>query len=181
MRCSLFVLVLIVFATSSAFADLITWDFTAGGGSVTGFVVFDDADPSFVPNGTINGANAITDAFFTTGVQEWSLSGGDNFGAPIGTSIDLGPVPGDPTGSFVNAIAATDTVLPAADNSLIGLNGPNGTISTAVFPQGQPSTPFFDGTFTLALGVPEPTSIVIWSLLGLALAGFGYYRFRRKN
>ncbi len=29
--------------------------------------------------------------------------------------------------------------------------------------------------------VPEPTSIAIWSLLGLALAGFGYYRSRRKK
>lgn len=29
--------------------------------------------------------------------------------------------------------------------------------------------------------VPEPTSIAIWSLIGLGLAGFGYYRVRRKN
>ncbi len=28
--------------------------------------------------------------------------------------------------------------------------------------------------------VPEPASIVIWSLIGLGLAGFGYYRNRRK-
>lgn len=29
--------------------------------------------------------------------------------------------------------------------------------------------------------VPEPTSIAIWSLIGLGLAGFGYYRVRRKK
>lgn len=29
--------------------------------------------------------------------------------------------------------------------------------------------------------VPEPASVVIWSLLGLALTGFGYRRFRRKK
>lgn len=28
--------------------------------------------------------------------------------------------------------------------------------------------------------VPEPTSVLIWSSLGLVLAGFGYYRFRQK-
>ena len=29
--------------------------------------------------------------------------------------------------------------------------------------------------------VPEPASIAIWSLIGLGLAGFGYYRTRRKK
>ncbi len=29
--------------------------------------------------------------------------------------------------------------------------------------------------------VPEPTSVAIWSLLGLGLAGYGYYRHRRKK
>ncbi|MCA9270784.1 MAG: hypothetical protein KDA41_20030, partial [Planctomycetales bacterium] len=29
--------------------------------------------------------------------------------------------------------------------------------------------------------VPEPASIVVWSLIGLALAGFGYCRVRRKK
>mgnify|MGYP002623760887 CR=1 FL=1 len=32
-----------------------------------------------------------------------------------------------------------------------------------------------------AAPVPEPASIAIWSLLGLGLAGFGYYRVRRKK
>lgn len=180
MRCSFLLLFLILSVNVSAFADPITWDFTAGGGSIAGHVIFDDADPAFVPNGTVTAANAIIDAFFTNGVQEWSLSDGDNFGAPIGTSIDLGPVPGDPSGSFVNAIAASDIVLPAADNSFIGLNGPNGTITTAVFLQGQPSTPFSDGTFTLA-AVPEPHSFAIWSLFGLGVIGIGYHRARRKK
>ena len=29
--------------------------------------------------------------------------------------------------------------------------------------------------------IPEPASIAIWSLTGLGLAGFGYFRFRRKK
>ena len=32
-----------------------------------------------------------------------------------------------------------------------------------------------------AAGVPEPASIAIWSLIGLALTGFGYYRVRRNK
>lgn len=32
-----------------------------------------------------------------------------------------------------------------------------------------------------AAAVPEPASIAIWSILGLGLAGFGYYRERRKK
>ena len=39
---------------------------------------------------------------------------------------------------------------------------------------------FFDD-FTVSAVVPEPTSIAIWSILGLGLAGFGYYRTRRKK
>ena len=34
---------------------------------------------------------------------------------------------------------------------------------------------------TAATAVPEPTSVAIWSLIGLGLAGFGYYRVRRKK
>lgn len=33
----------------------------------------------------------------------------------------------------------------------------------------------------LLLAVPEPTSIAIWSLLGLAFTGYGYYHIRRKK
>jgi len=32
-----------------------------------------------------------------------------------------------------------------------------------------------------ATAIPEPTSIAIWSLIGLGLAGFGYYRMRRRK
>lgn len=32
-----------------------------------------------------------------------------------------------------------------------------------------------------AAAVPEPTSVAIWSLIGLGLAGFGIYRARRKK
>ena len=32
----------------------------------------------------------------------------------------------------------------------------------------------------LATAVPEPASVAIWSLIGLGLAGFGYFRIRRK-
>ena len=32
-----------------------------------------------------------------------------------------------------------------------------------------------------AAAVPEPASVAIWSLLGFTLAGFGYYRIRRKK
>ncbi len=32
-----------------------------------------------------------------------------------------------------------------------------------------------------AAAVPEPAPIAIWSLIGLGLAGFGYYRTRRKK
>lgn len=31
-----------------------------------------------------------------------------------------------------------------------------------------------------ALAIPEPASIAIWSLIGLGLAGFGYYRIRGR-
>jgi hypothetical protein len=33
---------------------------------------------------------------------------------------------------------------------------------------------------SLIAAVPEPTSIAIWSLLGLSLFGFGYFRLWRK-
>ena len=32
-----------------------------------------------------------------------------------------------------------------------------------------------------AQAVPEPASVAIWSLIGIGLAGFGYYRLRRKT
>ena len=34
---------------------------------------------------------------------------------------------------------------------------------------------------TLFEEVPEPTSVAIWSVIGLGLAGFGWFRMRRKN
>ena len=34
---------------------------------------------------------------------------------------------------------------------------------------------------TTEVAIPEPASIAIWSLIGLGLAGFGYYRVRRKQ
>lgn len=33
----------------------------------------------------------------------------------------------------------------------------------------------------VALAIPEPASIAVWSVIGLGLAGFGYRRFRRKH
>lgn len=38
-----------------------------------------------------------------------------------------------------------------------------------------------DNTATVSTAVPEPASIAIWSLLGLALASIGYYRIRRTK
>ena len=40
---------------------------------------------------------------------------------------------------------------------------------------------FLAGPNTLNQPVPEPASVAIWSLLGLAMCGFGYFRYRRKN
>ena len=34
--------------------------------------------------------------------------------------------------------------------------------------------------FGTAAAVPEPASVVMWSLLGMAMAGFGIYRFKRR-
>ena len=38
-----------------------------------------------------------------------------------------------------------------------------------------------DAQFTAPPAVPEPASVAIWSMLGLGLVGFGYYRARRKG
>ena len=38
---------------------------------------------------------------------------------------------------------------------------------------------FGNGTGLIGAVVPEPASIAIWSLIGLGMAGFGFYRVRR--
>lgn len=43
------------------------------------------------------------------------------------------------------------------------------------------SAPILLVDFTEFVAVPEPASIAIWSLLGIALAGFGYFRMRKKK
>ena len=44
-----------------------------------------------------------------------------------------------------------------------------------------PAAIFAAGPGINQIAIPEPASLAIWSLVGLSLAGFGYYRTRRKK
>ena len=75
-----------------------------------------------------------------------------------------------PFQSIYNDIPEIDRTLDRRFQSSAGL----------VFPTTVTQSTFSIVTFT-ATAVPEPASVAIWSILGLALSGFGYYRARRKE
>ncbi len=80
--------------------------------------------------------------------------------------FQLAEVGGDGTTGMLTA----NSTQAFADNFLVFHNRENGR------------TAFLDDVVVSQLqAVPEPASITIWSLLGLGLAGFGYFRIRRKK
>jgi len=76
----------------------------------------------------------------------------------------------------VDLVGQTTEAPPSLFNSF----GPEFDVSLTVTDSfGQSSTS--SGSVTVTAPVPEPHSIALWSILGLGLAGFGYYRMRRKR
>lgn len=110
-------------------------------------------------------------------------------------SDDVQVLVSDAVGTLVNAGVSADGSQGGA-----GANGLNETLmeSTSMVFQfvsdGNPVSLLFDGTasainqtplngleINLLQVVPEPASIAIWSLIGIGLCGFGYFRFGRKR
>lgn len=81
-----------------------------------------------------------------------------------------------------NVIGADDTFfhfVAPTNESVVSLDFLN---SSGLGTANQRRLPVDDLAFiTSVAAVPEPASVAIWSLLGLGLAGFGYYRVRRKK
>jgi hypothetical protein len=71
--------------------------------------------------------------------------------------------------NFIDAAAPYDVTLAMRNEFSLGA-GESATFSTLTFFGNQP----------ISLEVPEPASIALWSLMGLAVVGFAY-RFRRKK
>ncbi len=74
------------------------------------------------------------------------------------------------------------TISPSQNLHIGGINNNNNTGMEGVLDDLQ----FYSGVLSAdqvaaLVAVPEPTSITIWSLIGMGLAGFGYYRVRRQK
>ncbi len=101
----------------------------------------------------------------------------------LGTNADLGYNLGDDDALF----ALFDSGDPSASVEIDGLtwqfvaSGLSGTAGQVDGANGNFSLLLnaTDGSGLQTLGVPEPASIAIWSLLALVLTGYGYYRRRR--
>ena len=96
--------------------------------------------------------------------------------------------PGNDTEFFVDGVSVG--TLPGASPATATLNN-DFTIGGGSFFQQErfvgliDDVRVYDGVLTdeeiFNLTIPEPASIAIWSLLGLGLSGFGYWRVRRKK
>ena len=149
----------------------IVWDFESSNG-LSGSVTFDDTHPNYAP---------LTLATLHDAITVVNLEGD---GAAVYTEADGGFVeiafgltthPDDLAGVDIILV---DTESPGGSGEEISIFGfTNGTLATAN--SAQSPRPIGDGRFSLATPVPEPAAVAIWMLLGLA--GFGYYRVRRKK
>ena len=100
----------------------------------------------------------------------------DGFGDSSDAATFTLTIGGEPN----NADAILDALLD--DGMLVATIGERGGNDEA-FGNGVTATSGFNATLSLvgAAAVPEPTSIAIWSLVGLTLAGFGCIRLRRRK
>ena len=95
---------------------------------------------------------------------------------PVHVVIDLDFVSDSfADGSLVDAVASVDGVV--VDTYTFDLNNNGGELFMEL---GTLETGMLIDNFSVT-ATPEPTSIAIWSLIGLGLAGFGYRRLRRQS
>ena len=101
---------------------------------------------------------------FNLALNDGVNSAGHSVGIGAGvTGTQLIDVAANPDFATVDLTNLTDVAF-----SWLGNEDSDFTITGGVF-------------FTTTNNVPEPASVAIWASLGLGLAGFGYYRTRRKK
>lgn len=139
--------------------------------------------------------NAASDLFTSDGIATFDLFGfssSDLVNVKVAASSNTGDRLGDYLfdGLFANALGTAisddfDADSDGFDNgSIMEWNLTGSTSYTFEFiDENTPSgnVAILSGLIVEVTSVPEPASIAIWSILGLGLAGFGYYRIRQKN
>ena len=140
--------------------------------------------------GVVHGGGTTEYDLVTTfgGVGSDGVGDLDNLGAPAFDPDEIGFITLDLTDAGYTIDFTNDNGSNAYTTGLIPFNGtPDSLFSQIIFEVSGGadgvSSGFVLDDFSVsgfAAAVPEPASIAIWSLLGVALAGFGYYRVRRK-
>ena len=126
--------------------------------------------------------DANGDIFISDGTTDFQITNtGNNLSEELGT--------GAPSANYLSYALVYDALTDTAilTDSLGGIHGPIATDGVASQDRvvwgasssgGQGSTTWNQLSVEI---VPEPASLAIWSLLGIALTGFGYYRVHRKK
>ena len=129
----------------------------------------------YAPNTFITLANGITSFSFNDGSATWTQT--DNV---VSFDIQFGSTTAPDDLHSVN-MHVIDSVT---NNVLVISNFPSATMPNGQLEvQATGQSTVLDGRFSNSLGsqlVPEPASMAVWLLISLFLAGFGYFRFRRK-